>query len=87
MRVRPEPPPFGEAAMIKSVMILKQQRGRQGPSARTLRRAIRPSRVKVGLRVVVFLILVSLGIGAIAISLNLKLEKWEREHPLLSHRM
>jgi hypothetical protein len=73
--------------MIKSVMILKQQRGRQGPSARTLRRAIRPSRVKVGFRVVVFLILVSLGVGAIAISLNLKLEKWEREHPLLLHRM
>ena len=27
--------------MIKSVMILKYRRGRQGPSARTLRRAMR----------------------------------------------
>ena len=66
--------------MIKSVMILKQQRGRQGPSARTLRRAMRPSRVRVGVRVVIFLILLSLVVGAIGISLNLKFEKWEREH-------
>jgi hypothetical protein len=72
--------------MIKSVMILKYRRGRQGPSARTLRRAMRPSRVRVGVRVVIFLILLSLVVGAIGISLNLKFEKWEREHATAQHR-
>lgn len=71
--------------MIKSVMILKYRRGKQGPSARTLRRAIRPARVKVSLRVVIFLILLTLVVGAAGISLNLKFEKWEREHPAMQH--
>ena len=74
--------------MIKPILILKRRReAARGQSLRSLRRAMRPAHGRVGWRVVVFLILVSLGIGAIAISLNLKLEKWEREHPLLSHRM
>ena len=71
--------------MIKSVMILKHRPGRQGPSARTLRRAIRPARGRAGFRVVVFLILLSLVVGAIGISLNLNLERWEREHPVIQH--
>ena len=65
--------------MIKSVMILKFRRGRQSPSARTLRRAVRPSRVKIGARVAILLILFSLVMGWIAISLNVKLEKWEHQ--------
>ena len=68
--------------MIKSVMILKHRPGRQGPSARTLRRALRPARGRIGLWAVVFLILLSLVVGAVGISLNLKLETWERAHPL-----
>ena len=71
--------------MIKSIMILKSRRGRSSPSARTLRRAIRPARGRVGWRVVVFLILLSLAVGVIGISLNLKLERWEREHPAMQH--
>ena len=71
--------------MIKSVMILKYRRGKQGPSARTLRRAIRPSRIKIGPRVAVFLIMLSLAVGWIGISLNLKFEKWEREHHAMQH--
>ena len=73
--------------MIKSVMILKRGRGRQGPSLRTLRRAMRPVRARVGLRVVIFLILLSLAVGVIGISLNLKFEAWEREHPAMQHNM
>jgi hypothetical protein len=68
--------------MIKSVMILKHRPGRQGPSARTLRRALRPARGRIGFWAVVFLILLSLVVGAVGISLNLKLETWERAHPL-----
>ena len=63
--------------MIKSVMILKYRRGKQGPSARTLRRAIRPSRIKIGPRVAIFLILFALVVGWIGISINLKFEAWE----------
>ena len=66
--------------MVKSVIIVKYQRGPQGPSSRTLRRAIRPSRVKVGLRVAIFLVLLSLLFGAVGISKNRNLEKWEHEH-------
>jgi hypothetical protein len=66
--------------MIKSVTILKYRGGRQGPSARTLRRAIRPSRVKVGPRVAIFLIIFTLLLGWVGISLNQKFEKWEHEH-------
>jgi hypothetical protein len=73
--------------MIKSILILKHRRGRQGPSARSLRRAIRPARGRVGWRVVIFLILLSLAVGMIGISLNLKLERWEREHPAMQHNM
>jgi hypothetical protein len=71
--------------MIKSVMILKFRRGRQGPSARTLRRALRPSRVKMGPRVAIFLVLLALLVGWIGISLNLKFEAWERHHHSLPH--
>jgi hypothetical protein len=75
--------------MSKIVTILKWRRGPQGPSLRTLRRAIRPVRIKVGLRVVVFLLLLSLVLATIGISINLKIEKWEREHRSLAepHRM
>lgn len=66
--------------MIKSVTILKGRRGRQGPSSRTLRRAVRPSRVKIGPRVAIAIILVVLVLGWIGISLNLRSEKWEHEH-------
>jgi hypothetical protein len=68
--------------MIKSLTILKFRKGPQGPSQRTLRRAVRPCRGRVGIRVAVFLMLLSLVLGTIGISLNLKLEKWEREHPM-----
>ncbi|HEY1878057.1 MAG TPA: hypothetical protein VGG66_11330 [Rhizomicrobium sp.] len=71
--------------MTKLVTILKWRRGPQGPSLRTLRRAIRPVRVKVGVRVVFFLILLSLFLGTVGIAINLKIEKWEREHS--SHHM
>ncbi len=71
--------------MIKPILILKHRRGRQGPSLRSLRRAMRPARGRVGWRVVVFLILLSLLVGIIGISLNLKLETWEREHPAALH--
>ncbi len=75
--------------MSKIVTILKWRRGPQGPSLRTLRRAIRPVRIKVGLRVVVFLLLLSLVLATIGISINMKIEKWEREHHSLGepHRM
>jgi hypothetical protein len=66
--------------MTKLVTILKWRRGRQGPSLRTLRRAIRPVRVKVGFRVVAFLLLLSVVLATIGISINLKIETWEREH-------
>jgi hypothetical protein len=69
--------------MSKPVIVVKISRGPQGPSARTLRRAIRPVRIKVGLRVVAFLILLSLVLATIGISINLKIEKWEREHGVL----
>ena len=72
--------------MIKSVILLKFRGRRSGPSARTLRRAIRPSRVKVGFRVVAFVILLSLVVGTIGISLNLMIETWEREHAAGLHR-
>ena len=66
--------------MTKLVTILKRRQGQQGPSLRTLRRAIRPVRVKVGSRVVVFLLLLSVVLATIGISINLKIETWEREH-------
>jgi hypothetical protein len=70
--------------MTKMVTFLKWRRGQQGPSLRTLRRAIRPVRVKVGLRVVVFLVLLSAVLATIGISINLKIERWEREHRSLT---
>ena len=70
--------------MSKIVTILKWRRGAQGPSLRTLRRAIRPVRVKITARVVVFLILLSLLLATVGIWLNLEIEKWEREHHALS---
>ena len=70
--------------MIKLVTIVKHRGGRQGPSARTLRRAIRPLRGRVGKRVVVFLILLSLVLATIGIWLDLRIEKWEHEHHALS---
>lgn len=73
--------------MIRSVMILKYRRGRNSPSARTLRRAVRPARVRVGVRVVIFLVLLTLMVGAIGIWLNLKFETWEREHPAMQHTL
>ena len=72
--------------MSKIVTILKWRRGAQGPSLRTLRRAIRPVRVGIGLRVVVFLVLLSVVLATIGISLNLKLENWERQHPAMQHK-
>jgi len=66
--------------MIKSVTIVKQRGGKQGPSARTLRRAIRPSRVKMGPRVAIFFLIFALVVGWIGNSVNQKLEKWERDH-------
>lgn len=66
--------------MSKIVTFLKWRRGPQGPSHRTLRRAIRPVRVKVGLRVVVFLVLLSIVLATIGISINMRIEKWEHEH-------
>ena len=68
--------------MIKPVVIVKYQRGPQGPSARSLRRAIRPSRVNVGPRVWIFLIIFTLVLGWIGISFNRNLEKREHEHLL-----
>ena len=70
--------------MVKPITLLKWRRGPQGPSLRTLRRAIRPVRVKVGLRVVVFLILLSLMLATVGIWINLRIEKWEHEHHSLS---
>jgi hypothetical protein len=70
--------------MSKIVTILKWRRGPQGPSLRTLRRAIRPVRVRIGFRVMIFLVLLSLMLGTVGIWLNLKIEKWEREHHALT---
>jgi len=70
--------------MIKSVTNVKQRGGRQGPSARTLRRAVRPSRVKMGPRVAIFFVIFALVVGWIGNSLNQKIEKWEHEHPSFS---
>jgi hypothetical protein len=75
---------FGEVAMIKSVILLKHRGGRQGPSARALRRAVRPSRVKMGPRVAIFFVLFALAVGWIGFSLNKKIEKWEQEHHRVS---
>jgi hypothetical protein len=71
--------------MIKLVTIVKHRGGRQGPSARTLRRAIRPLRGRVGKRVVVFLILLSLVLATIGIWLDLRVEQWEHEHHMTQH--
>ncbi len=71
--------------MVKPVVIVKYQRGQQGHSARTLRRAIRPSRVRVGFRVVIFLTLLALLVGSVAISLNANLAKREHEHAARLH--
>jgi hypothetical protein len=68
--------------MVKPVVIVKIQRGQQGASARSLRRAIRPSRVTVGPRVAIFLIAFTLVLGWIGISFNRNLEKREHEHLL-----
>ena len=71
--------------MIKPILILKHRRAAaRGQSLRSLRRAMRPARGRVGWRVVVFLILLSLVVGWIGISLNLKLEAWERHHQATS---
>ena len=73
--------------MIKSVVIVKSRRGRpQGPGARTLRRAIGPSRVKMGPRVAIFLIIFTLVLGWIGISFNWNLEQREHEHLLSTGR-
>jgi hypothetical protein len=66
--------------MVKPIVIIKYRRGPQGPARRTLRRAIRPSRVKIGIRVAIFLVLLTLLVGWIAISFNRNLEKLEHEH-------
>lgn len=71
--------------MVKAIVIEKRRQGPQGPSRRSLRRAIRPVRGRIGWRVVVFVILLSLVVGAIGIWLNLKLETWEREHAAMQH--
>lgn len=72
--------------MVKPIVIVKRRRGPQGPSHRTLRRAVRPSRVRIGIRVAIFLALLSLLVSAVAISLNWNLEKLEREHqPSIGH--
>ena len=70
--------------MTKSIIFWR--RGPQGPSLRTLRRAIRPVRVKITLRVVAFLVLLSLVLATIGITLNLTLEKWERRPPAVQHK-
>ena len=70
--------------MIKLVVVQKQRRGRHSPSARTLRRAIRPSRIKMGPRVAIFLILFALVVGWIGISITQKFEAWEHRHHSLS---
>jgi len=66
--------------MVKLIVIIKHRRGPQGPSRRTLRRALRPSRVRVGIRVAIFLVLLTLLVGWLGISLNWNLEKLEHEH-------
>ena len=66
--------------MVKSIVIIKHRRAAQGPSRRTLRRALRPSRVRVGIRVAIFLALLALLFGWLGISLNWNLEKLEHEH-------
>ena len=68
--------------MVKPLVIVKCRHGPQGPSARSLRRAIRPSRVNVGPRVWIFLIIFTLVLGWIGISFNRNLEKREHEHLL-----
>jgi len=72
--------------MVKPLVIVKCRHGPQGPSARSLRRAIRPSRVKVGFRVVVFLIALAVVGGVIGMSVNANLEKLEHEHHNISGR-
>jgi hypothetical protein len=66
--------------MMKTVMITKFRRGRQGRSARNLRRAIGRSRVKIGRRVGLLLIAFLLVVGAIGIFVNMKIEQLEKEH-------
>ncbi len=70
--------------MIKSMIIVKNRGERRGPSARALRRAVRPSRVKMGPRVAIFFVLFALAVGWIGFSLNKKIEKWEQEHHSVS---
>ena len=66
--------------MVKSIVLIKHRRGPQGPSRRSLRRALRPSRVRVGVRVAIFLVLLTLVVGSLAISFNRNLEKLEHGH-------
>lgn len=66
--------------MIKSVIIRKYRHGRQGPSLRTLRRALRPERVTFRLRMVIFLALLSLVFGVIGVFTNTGIAHLEREH-------
>jgi hypothetical protein len=72
--------------MTKTVMIIKRRRGRQGRSARNLRRAIGRSRVKLGLRVALFLIALIFVVGVIGIFVDARIEQQEREHHAQPHR-
>jgi hypothetical protein len=65
---------------MKTVTTIKYRRGRQGPSARSLRRALRRSRVRMGVRVALLLLAFFLLVGAIGISINMKIEQLERDH-------
>jgi hypothetical protein len=68
--------------MVKPLVVVKYQRGPQGPSQRTLRRAVRSCRRKVSFRATIFLLLFSLVAAAIGMSVNRNLERREHEHIL-----
>jgi hypothetical protein len=65
---------------MKTVTTIKYRRGRQGPSARSLRRAIGRSRVRIGPRVALVLLAFFLLVGAIGVCINMEIEKLEREY-------
>ena len=65
---------------MKTVTIIKYRRGRQGRSARNLRRAIGRSRARIGVRVGLILLAFFLLLGAIGIYVNARIERAERGH-------
>jgi hypothetical protein len=71
--------------MTKSVLILKHGGKRQGPSARTLRRANQGKRrVKIGIRATIFFVVLAIIAAVLGTSENVSIEKLQGDHHRVS---